>query len=503
MVFLIFFVLNTYTASSLLALIISVLVVALVTRRVRNRSVFVGTGLTTLFVTPCAVTLIYLFTTWSWTASTLGHDLHTTFLLYGWRPVIVLHIAAALARALLPASWLPSGAGGVFLGCGTGILVGMRRSRRTQTAVAIGPVRLPRRVLFLGMPLALGVLAVPGVAALVLSGRRFGSLFSSAPRRSPTPGSTSLPINPRVNAVTLSPDGSCVAFGENSGLLQVWQVPSQKQLFTRSFPKASIDSVGWSPDGKYLASSGEMGLALWSAQSGVLLRTLKNDDPHTVSLFPLGWSPDSQSIAVSDYWAGKVYVWRVADGTHLFTCDGISVNWSPDGRYLLTGSGPDGPLLAWVRDARTGTLLFTYEGFAQVSGLRQGANFSDILAWSPDSKRVAMGIGDTVHIWDALDGGNLTQYHMPNIDALIWLPGSDLIITGDNAGQVSSWNVADGKVVHTYKQLDPTVVSRTWALTSTPDGAFIAASFLASGSPEKLVLVWETRRGKLLFQYQL
>jgi WD40 repeat protein len=246
-----------------------------------------------------------------------------------------------------------------------------------------------------------------------------------------------------------------------------------------------------------------MGLALWDAQSGVLLRTLKSADPHTVSLFPLGWSPDSQSIAVSDYWAGKVYVWRVADGTHLFTCDGISVNWSPDGRYLLTGSGPDGPFLAWVRDARTGTLLLTYEGFAQASGLRQGANFSDILAWSPDSKRVAMGVGDTVHLWDALDGGNLTQYHMPNIDALIWLPGSDLIITGDNSGQVSSWNVADGKVVHTYKQLDPTVVSRTWALTSTPDGAFLAAGFLASGSPEKLVQVWETQSGKLLFQYQL
>jgi WD40 repeat protein len=192
----------------------------------------------------------------------------------------------------------------------------------------------------------------------------------------------------------------------------------------------------------------------------------------------------------------------VADGTHLFTCDGISVSWSPDGRYLLTGSGPDGPFLAWVRDAHTGTLLFTYEGFAQISGSRQGANFSDILAWSPDSKRVAMGVGDTVHIWDALDGENLIQYQMPNVDALIWLPGSGLMVTGDNYGQIASWNVADGKAVHTYKPIDPKVISRTWALTSTPDGAFIAAGFLAPASPEKLVQVWETHSGKLLFQYQ-
>ena len=78
-----------------------------------------------------------------------------------------------------------------------------------------------------------------------------------------------------------------------------------------------------------------------------------------------------------------------------------------------------------------------------------------------------------------------------HFDALIWFPGSNLIITGDNTGQISSWNFADGKVVHTYKPLDPTVVSRTWALTSTPDGAFLAAGFFASGSPEKLVQVWE------------
>ncbi|GHO78903.1 hypothetical protein KSD_66740 [Ktedonobacter sp. SOSP1-85] len=231
-----------------------------------------------------------------------------------------------------------------------------------------------------------------------------------------------------------------------------------------------------------------------------MLKTLKSDNPHPGSLFPLGWSPDSQFIAASDYWAGRVYVWRVADGSHLYTCDGISANWSPDGHYLLTGSGPDGPLLAWVRDAQTGKLLFIYEGFGQASVFRQGGNFSDILAWSPDSKRIAIGVGDTVHILDALDGGNLRQYQMPNIGALIWLPGSGLIVSGDNNGQIASWNVTDGKPVHTYRPINPNVPSRTWALTSTPDGAFIAAGFLTD-PPEKLVQVWETHSGKLLFQY--
>ncbi|WP_220196308.1 hypothetical protein [Ktedonospora formicarum] len=96
---------------------------------------------------------------------------------------------------------------------------------------------------------------------------------------------------------------------------------------------------------------------------------------------------------------------------------------------------------------------------------------------------------------------NLKQYQVPNVDALIWLPSSGLIVTGDNSGQIVSWNVTNGKTAHTYKQLDPRVISRTWGLTCTPDGAFIAACFLTDSASEKLVQVWESRSGKRLFQY--
>ena len=502
-----FFVFNTYTASALLAMIGSIIVVAFMTKGALLKKRVIGASLTSLFVTPCVVALVYIYTTWSWLALTLVPDFHTSFILYGWKPVILLHLAASLARALLPASWFPAGVVGSIVGCGSGILVGMRRSGQTQGVATGRPTHLSRRALFLGGPLALGILALPGVVAMALNSRRGNGIFST-PRSphtlTPGPGWTLSHSEQSVNAVTLSPDGSRVAFGGNDGLLQVWSVVSQKRLLLLSRPNAPIESVGWSPDGKFLASSGGTVLSLWDAQDGTLLGTYTSGEPHSTSLFPLAWSPDGSYIAASEYWAGRVYVWRVTDGTHLYTCDGISVNWSPDGRYLATSSGPpDSPLRAWVRDAHTGTLLFTYEGFGQSIG-GQGANFSNVLAWSPDSQRIAMGAGDTVHIWNALNGGNLKQYHVPNIDALVWLPGSGLMVTGDNNGVITSWHVADDfTVVHTYKPLDPQVISRTWALTSTPDGAFIAAGFLVDGFPKTLVQVWETQKGKLLFQYQL
>lgn len=491
-----FFLLNPYTMPSLLALIGSVIVVALIARRdafVKRR--VVRAGLTAVFVTLFVVVLVYFWTTWSWTMLVLRQNFHTERILYGSRPVILLHLAADLARVLFAVPWFPSGMIGGIVGFGSGILVGIVRGRRAQATAVVTPVRLPRRALLLGGPVALGLLALPGVVWTVLLRHGGAGSFSSAASHLPTPGSKFSPPVRQVNSVALSPDGGRVAFGGSNGLLQVWDVRHQKLLFTRRSPTNLIESVGWSPDGKSIASSGGVVLNIWDAQSGALLITYKGTGS-SYDLFPLAWSPDGKLIAASEYWAGRLYVWSVTDAALLYTCDGTTASWSPDGRYLVTGSGPEGPLVAWVRDAHTGNLLFTYQGLSQgISG--GGANFSDIMAWSPDSKRIALGVADTVHIGDALDGGHLKRYQVPNLGALIWLPGSQVIVTGDDSGGVKSWNVTDGHTVHTYRQVDMNVVSRIWALTCTPDGKYLAAGFL-----ENIVQVWETQSGKMLFQYK-
>lgn len=489
-------VFNYYTIFSLLALIGSVSVIALIARDALIKRRVVRAGLTAVFVTPVVIALMHLWTTWSWTAMVLLHNFHTESILYGTRPVILIHLGADLAREFLAVSWFPSGVVGGIVGLGCGILVGRGRGRWAPSTTATPSAPFPRRALILGGSAALGLLVLPGVVFAVLRNRGAAGIFSPASSYTPVPVSTFSPRPRQVNSVTLSPDGSRVAFGGSNGLLQVWDVRHQTLLFTCRSQTGLIEGVSWSPDGKSIASSGGKILTLWDAQSGVLLTTYTVGGPG-VDLFPLAWSPDGKSIAASNYWGGKLHVWRVAGATLtlLYTCDGTSASWSPDGRYLVTATGLDAPLIAWVRDAHTGNLLFTYQGLLQGLG-GGGANFSDALAWSPDSKRVALGVGDIVRIWDALDGGHLKQYQVPNVGALVWLPGGEQIVTGGNSGEVKSWNVANGHTAHTYKQIDMNVVSRTWALTSTPNGKYLAAGFL-----ENIVLVWETQSGRLLFEF--
>jgi len=164
-----------------------------------------------------------------------------------------------------------------------------------------------------------------------------------------------------VWSIAFSPDGRFIASGSFDHGVKLWRADTGALLRTLSAHKEAVVSIAISPDGKLLASSGDDStVRIWRIPDGTLLRTIDGDFSHVYSV---AFSPDGQWLAsggrersgIGTLWehiAGDslsggnkptVRLWRVRDGVLQqalagHTTDVFSVAFSPDGKWLATGS---------------------------------------------------------------------------------------------------------------------------------------------------------------------
>ena len=86
------------------------------------------------------------------------------------------------------------------------------------------------------------------------------------------------------------------------------------------------------------------------AQSEITFEHHKILNGHSYSVFSVCWSPDGKYLASGSN-DGTVIIWDANSGQRLKTLQGHSesvnsVSWSPDGKYLASGSG-DKTIIIW------------------------------------------------------------------------------------------------------------------------------------------------------------
>jgi WD40 repeat protein len=325
-----------------------------------------------------------------------------------------------------------------------------------------------------------------------------------------------------INSVAFSPDGKYLATDSSNYTARLWDLKGN--LITKfKGHRDSVTSVAFSPDGKYLATGSSDDTArLWDLKGNLITEF----EGHRNNVTSVAFSPDGQYLATGS-WDYTARLWDLK-GNLITEFEGhrnnvTSVAFSPDGQYLATGSWDD---TARLWDLK-GNLITEFKG-------HQIFVTSIAFTFSPDGKYLATGSSDdTARLWD-LKGNLITEFkgHRDSVRSVAFSPDGKYLATGSDDKTVRLWDLEanlraefkghtafvlsvafspNGKYLatalsdHTARLLDLKEELITEFKGHQNDVTSVALSadgkYLATGSRDETALLWD-RKGNLLVEFK-
>jgi WD40 repeat protein len=319
--------------------------------------------------------------------------------------------------------------------------------------------------------------------------RTKAKLVLSAPPESVTPV-RALAVSPDKSAVVASRGNQIHVYDAGSGthvrsLVDAdLKAPDNKPI--KAAHLSLVESLAFSPDGKYVASGAFQEVILWDSQTGALRQRVTGFADRVVAL---GFSPNGKLLATgggAPTEDGEIKVLEVPSGKvvadikngHSDTVFGVA--FSPDGTKLATCAADK---FVKVFEIPSGKFLKSFEGHTH--------HVLDV-GWKGDGKLLASASADnSIKVWNYETGEQARTIpgHGKQVTRLLFKGTSPEFVTVSGDQTVRMWNVDNGGNIRNFGGNNDFL----YAVGISPDGTVVAA-----GGEEGIVRLYNGTNAQLV-----
>ncbi len=305
-----------------------------------------------------------------------------------------------------------------------------------------------------------------------------------------------IPVDSSLSCIAFSPDSKLLATGGGgTSPVRLWDMSTASEArplveeHEKTLASDEALSVVFSPDGKYLAGTGQARTTIWNVADGKVVRSIQGKAVRGVR--NVAFSTDGKQLFKTLY--DETIVVDVETGSEVTRYKhkalDASATFSPDN--IVAAGLVDGKILLW--EAKSGKVIQALKGYSDAipteSASRREEGLSRSIAFDKMGKKIATAYGSTIRIWEPAAGESMPSKTLgtsQHVSSLVFSPNGEILANGGLDGTIELRDVANKYKPRKLDAHDDFIYS----LAFSPD-----CKKLASASFDGSIKLWDTGTG--------